>query len=246
MSGGSVLITGAGNGIGASTALAFGAAGRDVVVTDVDPGAAQVVAHQITDAGGHATFHGLDVGDSAAWHKLAADLEKENRLPSVLVNNAFQQVWGAAHELAEADWESQISVNLTSIYRSVRAFHAGLVKHGGSIVNVSSVHAIAARPSRPAYAAAKGGIVSLTRQLSVDYAPEVRVNCVIPGSIETRIWSAAQGTDRELAASIISLGRLGRPEEVASVILFLASDAASYITGASIVVDGGQSTWAAV
>ncbi len=128
----------------------------------------------------------------------------------------------------------------------MHTFHSDLVASKGAVVNVSSVHAIAARPARPAYAAAKGGVVALTRQLSVDYAPDVRVNCVIPGSIETRVWQGDIGTDRAKAASLISLGRMGRPEEVASAIVFLASEGASYITGESLVVDGGQSTWAEV
>lgn len=240
------LVTGGGNGIGAATARAFAAAGEDVVVTDLDPDAADVVCQEITQAGGRASAHKLDVASPEEWEAIAEVLRSTRRAPTLIVNNAFHQVWGAAHELSEDDWNSQLSVSLTAVYRSVRTFHADLAEQGGAVVNVSSVHAIVARPSRPAYAAAKGGIVSLTRQLSVDYAPRVRVNCVIPGSIETRVWEGAQGTDRARATSLISLGRMGRAEEVASAILFLASDAASYITGASLVVDGGQSTWAEV
>ena len=242
----SALITGAAHGIGAATAKALSAAGHDIIVSDIDLEAAETVARQIVEGGGKATAHYLDVSSTESWENLADLLRKTDRAPSIIINNAFVQEFGTAHEISEESWDRQISVNLTAVYRSMHTFHSDLVASKGAVVNVSSVHAIAARPARPAYAAAKGGVVALTRQLSVDYAPHVRVNCVIPGSIETRVWHGDIGTDRAKAASLISLGRMGRPEEIASAIVFLASEGASYITGESLVVDGGQSTWAEV
>lgn len=239
---GSVFITGAGNGIGAATATAFAAAGHDVIVTDIDGAAAASVASDIVAAGGSATGHRLDVAEPEAWDDLAATLRQEGRSPAVVVNNAFTIVDAPAHEQTEAEWNRQLSVTLSSVYRSVRAFHDSLTVAGGSVVNVGSVHALVAWPVRPAYAAAKGGVIALTRQLSIDYAPRVRVNCVLPGSILTKVWDSVGEAGIEAAARQASLGRLGRAEEVASAILFLAGDGASYITGTTLVVDGGQTT----
>jgi NAD(P)-dependent dehydrogenase (short-subunit alcohol dehydrogenase family) len=237
-----VLITGAGNGIGAATARAFGLAGDDVVVTDIDADAAAQVAHEITLAGGSASGHGLDVASPLAWEAVSGVLRSANRAPAVIVNNAFFQVAGSADSLTEDGWNRSLSVTLSAVYRAMHTFHDTLTAANGSMVNVSSVHAIVAWPDQPAYAAAKGGIIALTRQLSVDYAPGIRVNAVLPGSIQTRVWNDVDEAGREAAVRQATLGRMGRPEEVASAILFLASDAASYITGTSLVVDGGQTT----
>lgn len=237
-----VLVTGAGHGIGAATARAFGANGDDVIVTDIDLDAAAEVAGQIVATGATATAHRLDVSDPSAWDALSREVRAASRRPAVVVNNAFLQVAGTAHEVSEEDWNRQLAVTLSPVYRSMHTFHDTLSEANGSMVNVSSVHALVAWPRQPAYAAAKGGLVSLTRQLSFDYAPRVRVNVVLPGSIQTRVWDAAGEADRAAALQQATLQRLGRPEEVASVILFLASEAASYVTGASLVVDGGQTT----
>lgn len=238
-----VLVTGAGNGIGAATAREFAAGGDDVVVTDIDLSAALNVAQSITEAGGLATAHLLDVSSAESWSAISVELRSSSRAPEVIVNNAFLQSPGAAHDVDEGDWNRALSVTLSAVYRSIHTFHDTLIASGGSVVNVASVHALIARPRQAGYAAAKGGIVSLTRQLSLDYAPAVRVNCVIPGAIQTRAWDSAPAPDLESAVAHIALGRFGRPEEVASVIQFLASEGATYITGAAIVVDGGQSTW---
>jgi NAD(P)-dependent dehydrogenase (short-subunit alcohol dehydrogenase family) len=241
----SALITGAAHGIGAATARILGAAGHEIIVSDIDLEAAEVVARQIVEGGGKASAHLLDVSSSQAWEKLADLLRATDRAPSIIINNAFSLERGAAHEISEESWNHQLSVNLSAVYRSMHIFHSDLVSSQGAVVNVASVHAIVARPTKPAYAASKGGVIALTRQLSIDYAPHVRVNCVIPGAIETRVWGdGGPETDRSKVTSLISLGRMGRPDEIASAIAFLAGNGASYITGASLVVDGGQSTWA--
>lgn len=237
-----VLITGAAHGIGAAAARTFAAAGDDVVVTDIDVDGAEAVAAEIRAAGGSATGNFLDVGDPEAWDSLSRELRSANRPPAVIVNNAFFQVSGAAHEQSETDWNKQLSVTLSSVYRAMHTFHDTLTAARGSMVNVSSVHGVMSWAEQPAYGAAKGGLISLTRQLSLDYAPHVRVNVVLPGSIETRQWRTQSAEAHELASRQATLQRLGKPEEVASVIQFLASEGASYVTGASLLVDGGMTT----
>ncbi|WP_255559997.1 SDR family NAD(P)-dependent oxidoreductase [Salinibacterium sp. M195] len=237
-----VLITGAGHGIGAACARMFAAAGDDVVVSDIDTAAAVAIAEEIRAAGGSATGNFLDVSDPAAWQALSRELRCAARLPTVIVNNAFFDVAGVAHEQSEDNWSKQLSVTLSSVYRAMHTFHDTLTAAHGNMVNVSSVHGVLAWTEQPAYAAAKGGLISLTRQLSVDYAPHVRVNVVLPGSIQTRQWDHQGAAELELAARQATLQRLGTPEEVASVIQFLAGDGASYITGASLLVDGGMTT----
>lgn len=237
-----VLITGAGHGIGAATARAFGAAGDDVVVTDVDEGAALETAGGLREAGLRATGHRLDVASDEDWARLSNELRATGRPPAVVVNNAFRNIVAPAHQLEPGEWQSILDVSLAGVYRSIRTFHDTLTDARGAMVNVASVHALLAWPGHPAYAAAKGGMVALTRQLSLDYAPHVRVNAVLPGSILTRVWDGVDPEGHESALRQATLGRFGRPDEIASVIVFLAGEGASYITGVALPVDGGMST----
>ena len=237
-----VLITGAAHGIGLATAERFARDGHDVVISDIDLGAAQTAASAITADGGRASAAYLDVARPDSWAALRAQLEFEQRLPAVLVNNAYNITLAPAHELTEEAWNLQVSVGMSAVYRSIATFHDSLTAQRGSVVNVSSVHALAAWAGRPAYAAAKGGVLALTRQLSLDYAPAVRVNAVIPGAIDTRAWDGVDAESRREQETHISLARFGRASEIASAICFLAGQEASYITGTSLLVDGGLMT----
>jgi NAD(P)-dependent dehydrogenase (short-subunit alcohol dehydrogenase family) len=237
-----VIVTGAGHGIGAATARRFAADGDLVIVTDVDLEAAEAVAASIRSTGGSGEAVWLDVGDSEAWAALRRALDDKQLAPAVVVNNAFRNTVAAAHDLDPAQWRSTIDVSLGGVYLSVHTFHDTLSAQRGSVVNVASVHALMAWRGHPAYAAAKGGVVALTRQLSLEYAPEVRVNAVLPGSIDTRVWDSASPEQRAAAAAAVSLGRLGTADEVAAVVAFLAGPEASYVTGAALPVDGGLTT----
>lgn len=234
-----VLVTGAAHGIGAATARRFAAQGDHVLIADIDDEAAGATASAILASGGSAEAIHLDVGQTDSWNVARAFCDDLGLQVAVLVNNAFVIAIAPAHELAEADWDRQLSVNVGSVYRSIRTFHDMLSTQRGSIVNVSSVHALAAWRGHPAYASAKGAMLSLTRQLALEYGPEIRVNAVLPGAIETRQWDPYGEDARREQDTHIVLGRLGQPEEVAAAIAFLASADASYITATTILVDGG-------
>jgi len=233
------LITGAGSGIGAATARVLAGRGATVVVTDVDADRAQEVAGTIAADGGSVWSRRLDVGDTDDWSAAAEELAARAGRLDVVVNNAFTLHLAPAHEQDEATWARQLDVSLTSVQRSVRAFFQPLREARGAIVNVASVHALFGFPGHPAYAAAKGGMVALTRQLAVEYGPEIRVNAVLPGPILTPVWDALPDAYLDLTRRSLPAGRLGRPEEVATAVAFLASEDASFISGSTLLVDGG-------
>jgi NAD(P)-dependent dehydrogenase (short-subunit alcohol dehydrogenase family) len=159
-----------------------------------------------------------------------------------LVSNALLTVPKPLHELTVEEWERQLGVNLTGAFHGIRACLPDLRRDGaGTVVIVSSVHAWFGLPGVPGYAASKAGLTGLTRQLAVEYAGEVRVNCVLPGPVLTAQWDRISEADRAQSAGETVMGRLGRPEEVAAAISFLTGPDASFVTGASLAVDGGWS-----
>ncbi|HJU29267.1 MAG TPA: SDR family NAD(P)-dependent oxidoreductase [Candidatus Binataceae bacterium] len=238
------VITGGGSGIGAATARLFAAEGARVVIADIDETGGNRVAGEI---GSGAAFCHTDVRNPnqvEALINFACD--RFGRI-DVLFNNAFYTTVGAVGEMSVDGWLRTISVTLSGVFYGMRFALPRMVERGGgAIVNTASISGLAGDFRMGAYNAAKAGVVNLTRTAAIEYARKnIRVNAVCPGMIETppvmRLLSEARNPDRTRANAIEAhpIGRLGRPEEIAKVVLFLASDDASFMTGSIVVADGG-------
>ena len=248
------LITGAGAGIGRATALLFAGEGAKVVVQDVQAAAAEETVQLIMKAGGEAMAVGGDVTsrvDAEAMVKKA--VETYGRL-DVLFNNAGIWRGGTLLDISEEDWDRTMDVNVKGIYLVSRyAVQQMMRQEGGSIINAASVAALRGSPMSAAYNASKGAVLLLTKCMALDFGRYgIRVNCTCPGVIETQMadelltYRSLGDDDRKQALLETyeerhASGRLGRPEEVARVVLFLASDESSFVTGAAWPVDGGLS-----
>ena len=242
-----VLITGAASGMGRATAHLFADEGARVAVTDLDAGAVQRVVDEIRGAGGEAAGWVLDVTDPERMREVVAEVQSTLGDVDVLVNNAGIGV-GASYEdpddeAFEASWTRAMEVMLSSHARLVRACLPQLKRNGeGRIVNIASTEALGASRGTGPYAAAKHGVVGLTRSMAVDLgARGVTVNCICPGPIVTGLTEGIPEAHREkFAGRNIPVKRYGQPEEVAHAILSLALPASSYLNGVVLPVDGGM------
>jgi NAD(P)-dependent dehydrogenase (short-subunit alcohol dehydrogenase family) len=236
------LVTGAGSGLGRATALRFGKEGARVACVDVAADAAEKTAQSLIAGGGEAIGLAADVTDEAACARMVESTVTRFGPLTTLVNSAGVRPERRDPTPSLSDWERVVNINLTGTYLASRAALPALAATGnGSITNLASIFGLVGGATGPSYAASKGAITNLTRQMALEWAPRVRVNCVCPGVIETPM-TAELRSDPAWADAVLKrypLGRFGRPEEIAAAILFLASDEAGFVTGIALPVDGG-------
>jgi NAD(P)-dependent dehydrogenase (short-subunit alcohol dehydrogenase family) len=239
------LITGAARGIGFATARMLAAAGSRVALVDLDQAALEDAAATLAAAGHRVSTHAVDIADEEAVARTVESIIGAAGAIDVLVNNAGIGARRPTEELDTATWERVLAVNLTGAFICTRTVgRMMLARQRGAVVNVASIMGVVGNSlyANAAYHATKGGLVNLTRALAVEWAPRgIRVNAVAPCFVDTALTQKLL-SDRAMAAAIVErtpLGRLAAPDEVAAAILFLASDAASMITGQILAVDGG-------
>ncbi len=249
LSGKVAIVTGGGSGIGRAVCELFAQEGASVIVADTDPEGGQETSARIKSAGGEAVFVPTDVSKEPQVEELVRTALTAYGGINVLVNNAAAFVFRTVENITESDWRLAIDVNLMGATLCIKHVLPSMkADGGGSIVNMGSIGGFTAQPASAPYSASKAALIQLTRSAAMDLSPhQVRVNCVCPGSTLTpafeRIPQLASGDReqvlREMAGSNL-MKRLADPKEIAYGVLFLASDEASFVTGASLVMDGGQ------
>jgi NAD(P)-dependent dehydrogenase (short-subunit alcohol dehydrogenase family) len=237
------LVTGAGRGNGAAIARGLAAAGAEVIVTDIDKSAAHAIAESIVKQGGKARGFALDVTDAKGCSKLAEDVALLVGPIRILINNAGIFLRGnLTASDGHARWDKTMAVNVDGPFNVTMAFIDQLKLTKGSIVNIASINSFTAPAGSGAYPVSKGALAQFTRALAVELAPDgVRVNALAPGIIATAMSEPTRADPRRLEAFLahVPMKRVGEPEELVGPVVFLCSDAASYVTGAILPVDGG-------
>lgn len=239
------IVTGAGRGIGRAIALAFADAGADIVIAEIEESLAQETAAEIQARGRKALVVPTDVRIARQVDNMVEQTLKEFGKIDILVNNAGAWVvLSPVLQTKEEDWDRCIELNLKSVFLCCKAVGKVMVRQKrGSIINISSLAGFVPYTAAPHYAAAKAGVTNLTQTLAFELAPhKIRVNAIAPGSIETSLAAEIYRLHpelREQRLKSIPLGRLGRPDDIAAAALYLASDAADWVTGETLMVRGG-------
>lgn len=241
------VVTGAAAGIGRATAIAFAEHGASVALLDLNAAGVEETASMVRQKGGQALALGADVGIEKEVADAFRQIDVKFAQIDILINNAGVELYKDFLEFQSAEWDRQLAVNLNSVYYCSKQAIPFMIRSGeGSIVNMSSVQALATTGQVSPYAAAKGGILSLTRDMAREFGKHhIRVNAICPGCIHTPMMDRTLDTMPDAEAVVkrmnqsIPLLRLGKAEDIAKVALFLASPYAGYVSGASLVVDGG-------
>lgn len=234
-----VIVTGAGNGIGKGIALLYAEKGANVIVADVDEKAGAKTVDAIKEKGGNALFVKTDVRDEEEIVRLMEIANLTFGRIDILINNAGVSVFKSPFELSIEEWDDIINTNLRSVFLASReaAKYMRKNKAGGSIVNIASTRAIMSEPNSEAYAASKGGIVALTHALAASFSEyRITVNAISPGWIETGDYSKLRKIDREQHLS----KRVGKPDDIARACFYLTAKENDFVTGVNLIVDGGM------
>lgn len=236
------LVTGASRGIGRAVALELARLGAIVVGTATSASGAADIAAALAELGAKGTGLALNVTDANACEALIGDVEKQFGAVTILVNNAGITRDNLAMRMKDEEWDAVIDTNLRAVFRMSKLVMRGMMKaRNGRIINITSVVASAGNPGQANYAAAKAGVAGMTRALARELGSRnITVNCVAPGFIDTDMTRALPEAARDALLGNIALGRLGRPEEIAAAVAFLASPAAAYVTGTTLHVNGGM------
>lgn len=236
------IVTGASRGIGKAVALRLAREGRHVVLMARTAGPLADLKAQIEANGGAASFKGMDVGDSAAFAKAIDEVAGELGRIDILVNNAGITRDGLALRMSDEDWAQVIQTNLTSAFVAIRAAARAMMKgRFGRIVNISSTSGVVGNAGQANYAAAKAGLLGLTKTIARELGSKgITANAVAPGFIETDMTANLPDQVKESVLGMIAVKRLGTPEDIAEIVAYLTGDAAGFITGQTICVDGGM------
>ncbi len=242
LKGQTALVTGASRGIGKAVALELGRLGATVVGTATTAEGAEKISAYLTEAGVSGKGAMLEVRDQAQVDALIGEIDKAHGAVTILVNNAGITRDNLALRMKDDEWDAVIDTNLKAVFRLSKAVMRGMMKaRGGRVINITSVVGHSGNPGQANYCAAKAGVSGLTRSLARELGSRnITVNCVAPGFIDTDMTKALDESQKEGLVGSIPLGRLGTPADIAAAVAYLASPAASYVTGTTLHVNGGM------